>query len=338
MPWLGARGLCMPAAVDLRDVRKTFGTKVAVERLSLTIGEGELVGLIGPNGAGKTTSIRMIMSIIFPDSGALQVLGRASAVESKDRIGYLPEERGLYKKMRVGAFLEYVAKLKGIDGAGLEGTIREWLERVALGDCFKKRCEELSKGMQQKVQFIASVIHKPDLLILDEPFSGLDPVNARLLRTLVEDEHKRGCTLIFSTHQMAQAEALCDRVVMIHQGKKVLDDPLGAIFARYTPRAISLEPACAGSEVASRLAGLAGVLGVRAHDDHATVDLDHGADGQALIPMIAARVPVRAISLVRPTLEDVFIEIVAGTAGSDDQREQLRLMMHAARAGEGSGD
>ena len=163
----------MDNAIMLQNVRKTFGDKVAVENLTLNVERGSLTGFIGPNGAGKTTTIRMIMSIIFPDAGLLEVLGRASAVESKDRIGYLPEERGVYKKMRVGSFLEHMGRLKGL-GREARGRARDWLGRVGLPDV-GSACEELSKGMQQKVQFIAAVVHEPDLIILDEPFSGLDP-------------------------------------------------------------------------------------------------------------------------------------------------------------------
>jgi ABC-2 type transport system ATP-binding protein len=337
-------------AIELRAVRKTFGPKVAVEGLDLSIPQGAIVGLIGPNGAGKTTSIRMVMSIIFPDSGDISVLGRASAVDSKDRIGYLPEERGLYKKMKVGAFLKYVAQLKGLDGgASLERTVRNWLEKVALGDCFRKRCEELSKGMQQKVQFIASVIHEPDLLILDEPFSGLDPVNSRLLRGLVQEQHDRGCTLIFSTHQMAQAEALCERVVMIHQGRKVLDNTLGEIHARYTPREIVLESSQELDESAvqallrdARVPGLESVRavasGTRGQRAHRAL-LTQGADAPQTLRAISNALACNRIEVVRPTLEDVFIEIVAGSATTTEERDELLAMMRAGKGGgEQSGD
>ena len=252
----------MPPAIELRAVNKTFGPKVAVDNLDLTIPEGSLYGFIGPNGAGKTTTIRMIMSIIFPDSGAIEVLGRTSAIESKDRIGYLPEERGVYKKMKAGPFLKYMARLKGVSERGLEAKVRGWLERVGLGDCYRKRCEELSKGMQQKVQFIAAIIHEPDLLILDEPFSGLDPVNSRALRELIEEQHNSGRTIIFSTHQMSQAEALCDRIVMIHQGRKVLDNTLAEVHAQFDPRSILIEPAMPDADI-EPLAALPTVQSVR---------------------------------------------------------------------------
>jgi ABC-2 type transport system ATP-binding protein len=318
----------MTNAISLTKINKRFGTKLAVIDLDLAIPQGALIGLIGPNGAGKTTSIRMIMSIIFPDSGGIEVLGKQSAVESKDRIGYLPEERGLYKKMKVGDFLTYVGRLKGLDGAGLERKVRDWLERVALPDCYRKKCEELSKGMQQKAQFIASVLHEPDLLILDEPFSGLDPVNARLLRGLVDEQHKRGCTLIFSTHQMSQAEALCDRVVMIHQGRKVLDNTLGEIHARYTPREVRFEPA--GDLDESRISAIAGVARLERSNGTVWAHLDADTPSERVLQQIAASTPVRKIEVVRPTLEDVFIGIVAGSAKTPEERAELLALMRAS--------
>ncbi len=317
----------MNNAISLNKINKSFGSKRAVIDLDLAIPEGSMIGLIGPNGAGKTTSIRMIMSIIFADSGSIQVLGKDSAIESKDRIGYLPEERGLYKKMKVGDFLKYIGRLKGIDGAGLEKTVRDWLERVGLPDCYRKKCEELSKGMQQKVQFIASVIHEPDLLILDEPFSGLDPVNSRLLRGLVDEQHQRGCTLIFSTHQMSQAEALCDRVVMIHQGQKVLDNTLDEISARYTPREVRFEPV--GDFVESNVSNLAGIDRVERHNGTVWAHLSKGVQCEHVLRQIAATTPVRKIEVVRPTLEDVFIGIVAGSAKTEEERAELLALMRS---------
>ena len=253
----------MPDAIVIKGVTKTFGPKVAVQSLDLVVPTGSLCGFIGPNGAGKTTTIRMIMSIIFPDSGEISVLGRPSAIESKDRIGYLPEERGVYRKMRVLPFLTYMAQLKGLDRAPARKKAREWLGRVDLGDVGKKKCEELSKGMQQKVQFISAVIHEPDLLILDEVFSGLDPMNRRLMRDLMNEQSQAGRTIVFSTHAMYEAEQLCDRVFMIHRGVKVLDDTLDGIRARFDPKTIVVEPANGGAgdpvSVEASLRSLAGV-------------------------------------------------------------------------------
>ncbi len=329
----------MADAVSLRGITKTFGPKLAVSNLDLTIPEGSLTGFIGPNGAGKTTTIRMIMSIIFPDTGELSVLGRASAVESKDRIGYLPEERGVYKKMKVTAFLEYMARLKGVDGAGLSRTVAEWLARVGLQDSSRKKCEELSKGMQQKVQFIGAVIHNPDLIILDEPFSGLDPVNTRLLRDLVDEQHARGRTIIFSTHQMVQAETLCDRVVMIHQGRKVIDDDPAALREQFDPRALSVE--FEAGVATPDIASLPGVESVTPRGKWIEVRSADSTPPASLMAAVAALAPVRRLEVLRPSLEDMFIEIVQSKDGAADLvslRERLRGTATVGAAREGGAD
>ncbi|MBZ0171023.1 MAG: ATP-binding cassette domain-containing protein [Phycisphaerales bacterium] len=314
----------------MSNVRKTFGKKVAVEGIDLDIPIGGLVGFIGPNGAGKTTTIRMIMAILFPDSGELSVLGRKSAVESKDRIGYLPEERGVYKKMKVGAFLRYTGRLKGLPPRGLNDTISAWLKKVELPDVWNKKCEELSKGMQQKVQFISSVLHEPDLLILDEPFSGLDPVNMRLLRDLIRELHEGGTTVIFSTHVMAQAQHICEHIVMIHNGKKMLDDPLRDIRARYTPRAVWFEPLLDGFDPAT-VEALPGIESVRFTDGHFAATLSDDADPASAISAVASAAPMSRVELHRPTLEDIFIDIVQGADESTGQAaaEDLRAALRA---------
>ncbi len=310
--------------IELEGVTKTFGPKVAVDELDLAVPRGGLYGFIGPNGAGKTTTIRMIMSILFPDRGRISVLGQRSALEAKDRIGYLPEERGLYKKMKVGAFLAYIARLKGADGADLRHRVEGWLERVGLAEVAGKRCEELSKGMQQKVQFLSTVIHEPDLLILDEPFSGLDPVNMRLLRDLVLAEHRRGATVIFSTHVMIQAEQICDHVVMIHDGAKVLDDTVAGIRAKYDPRTILFEPRDPDADLAP-LRALAQVRDVRAMNGAFEISLSEGTDPSAVMAEVVGAVPAARVELNRPTLEEVFVHIVTGDAGSgSDEVAKLR--------------
>jgi len=303
-------------AVAIQGVTKTFGPKVAVRDLNLAVPAGSLCGFIGPNGAGKTTTIRMVMSILFPDRGEIEVLGRRSAVESKDLIGYLPEERGVYRKMKVGAFLSYVARIKGVDSAGLTEKIKDWLERVGLEDCYRKKCEELSKGMQQKVQFLACVIHDPDLLILDEPFSGLDPVNMRLLRDLIQEQHQAGKTVIFSTHVMHQAETLCQRIFMIHDGRKVLDSTMDEIRSQYDPKAILVETVNGDVDA---LAGLAGVRAVSRVEGAHLLSLADGAEASAVMREVIERAPVLRVERKRPTLEDVFIEIVSGEAAEHDE-------------------
>jgi len=302
-------------AIELRNITKTFGTKVAVDALNLTIPERSVYGFIGPNGAGKTTTIRMIMSILFPDSGDLSVLGKASAVESKDRIGYLPEERGLYRKMRVGTFLTYMGRLKGLDGgASLERIVRDWLERVSLSDTYRKKCEELSKGMQQKVQFIAAVIHRPELIILDEPFSGLDPVNRRLLRTLIEEQRMAGRTLIFSTHAMFEAEQLCTHLFMIHKGNKVLDMPMDQVFQKYDPRTIVVEPITPRSTDAAQWYACPGVENVTMKDGVVELHLSERAVPATVMEHATRIAPLRRIELKRASLDEIFIDLVGGDA------------------------
>jgi ABC-2 type transport system ATP-binding protein len=278
----------MADAIILNKLTKTFGEIVAVHELDLVVPEGALYGVIGPNGAGKTTMIRMILSILFADSGELSVLGRRSALEAKNQIGYLPEERGLYKKMKVGDFLVYISRLKGVDGPGTRRRVRDWLERVGLADFEAKPCEELSKGMQQKIQFVAAVIHRPDLLILDEPFSGLDPVNQRLLRDLVFEEHKRGATVLFSTHIMVHAEQLCEQVVMIHEGRKVLDQTVAGIRSTFDPRSIAFEPLDPSAD-AGVLASVTGVREVRRDGGEWEILLDEQAEPAQVIQALAAR-------------------------------------------------
>ena len=299
------------AAIDLRGVSKTFGTLKAVDDLNLVIPRGALYGFIGPNGAGKTTTIRMIMSILLPDAGDVTVLG-ASALDAKDRIGYLPEERGLYRKMKVAPYLMYIARLKGVAERGLRQRVSGALERIGLAGVEGKRCEELSKGMSQKIQIIAATIHEPDLLILDEPFSGLDPVSTRLLREQILAEHRRGATVLFSTHVMPQAEEICEHVVMIHRGQKVLDDPVSSILRPLDSRALKLELLDANADV-SRVRALTEVESCTAVDGGGyEVALRAGADATRAMHAVLSAVPVMRIELKRPTLEDVFVGIVAG--------------------------
>lgn len=304
----------MSNAIQLSGLCKSFGNKQAVQHLDLTVPQGALYGIIGPNGAGKSTSLRMMLSILFPDSGSITVLGKHSALEAKDRIGYLPEERGVYRKMKVAAFLQHMGILKSLSRPAARQRAAEWLERVGLADVAGKRCEELSKGMQQKVQFIASVLHEPELLILDEPFSGLDPVNMRLLRELILEQHARGCTVLFSTHVMPQAEQICEHIVMIHNGRKVLDDTLTDIRARYTPHALHIAPLDPAADVAGKLEGLHGLKGMRREPGHHLIELDPAADLALTLSAIAQRVPPARLEVVRPSLEDIFVAIVSDDA------------------------
>jgi ABC-2 type transport system ATP-binding protein len=299
-------------AVLLEGVEKSFGSVRAVKGISLEIAERSLCGFLGPNGAGKSTTIRMIMSIIAPDAGRVEVMG-SSALAMKDRIGYLPEERGLYRKMKVGEFVGYMAKLKGVHATGLARRIDDWLERLELPGVAKRRCEELSKGQQQKIQLLASIIHAPDLLILDEPFSGLDPLNGRLVLELIRSEQARGATIIFSTHQMHTAEALCDKVILINKGEKVLDASLAELRARYDDRGLVCEPIGDAEDFAALTLRAGFAAHARTHDN-GTVDLDLAEGTTPADAMRAALelAPMRSVGLRRMNLDDLFVELVGG--------------------------
>ncbi len=318
----------MERAIRMRGVRKTFGSKVALDGLELEVPQGAVWGLIGPNGAGKTTALRIVMAILFPDDGEVEVLGRASALEARDRIGYLPEERGVYRKLKVRTFLRHIGILKGMSRRGLDEKIEGWLERVDLGDVGRKKLEELSKGMQQKVQFIATVQHEPDLLILDEPFSGLDPVNMRLLRELIDEQHARGATVLFSTHVMQQAEELCEHVVMIDEGRKVLDDSVPEIRRQFDLRTILYEP-MHDDPGEARLAALPMIQRVRRHQERWELHLAEGADPADAMRALVDLAPPALLEVHRPSLEDVFVEIV-GQRRSAEERERLRRELAGA--------
>lgn len=310
----------MTRALELTGVTKTFGALRAVDALDLAVPHGQICGFIGPSGAGKTTAIRLIMSILFPDSGSVSVLGHPSALDAKDSIGYLPEERGVYRKMRVGAFLHYIGALKGVPADAAETRASQLLARLNLAEVLNKKCEELSKGMLQRVQLVATIINTPDLLILDEPFSGLDPVSVQLLKALVLAEHARGATVLFSTHIMAQAEELCDRVVMIHKGRKVLDEPMAGLRRQYDTRSLHYEPLDPTAEVTS-LRRLPGIERVEATSTGAyLVRLMPGTDPATAMRAVTTAVPPARIELARVRLEDVFVRLVAqdtdGSAGA----------------------
>ncbi|MCE9620519.1 MAG: ATP-binding cassette domain-containing protein [Planctomycetes bacterium] len=300
--------------IQLDQVNKRFGALHAVKDVSFEIRRGQVCGFLGPNGAGKSTTIRMIMSILLPDSGSIQVLG-GSALDAKDRIGYLPEERGVYRKMRVEDFLRFMAKLKGIARGEADLRIRAWLERVELPGVSRKRCEELSKGMQQKLQFIASVLHQPPLLILDEPFSGLDPVNRRLLSSIVRQLKDAGTSILFSTHQMEQAEDLCDQVLLIHKGEKVLDESIHGIRGQFDPRTVLAEPSNGIDSSLRTLQDLPSVETVRWNADQKVfqIRLAEGVDPQHAMVNVMRAVPLRRVELQRATLDDVFVKLVGGS-------------------------
>jgi ABC-2 type transport system ATP-binding protein len=292
-------------AVEIRHVTKTFGQHVAVDDLSLDVPEGTIYGFIGPNGSGKTTTLRMIMRILHPDRGEIRVLGDASLQAASDRVGYLPEERGLYKQMRVRDVLRFYAELKG--SRDNRAVINDWLERLGLTEWADKKVQVLSKGMSQKVQFIATVVARPRLVLLDEPFSGLDPVNAVVLRDAVLELKRQGTTVIFSTHDMAVAEKMCDFLFMIYKGRKVLDGTLDAIQATYGNDTVRLR--VEGNGRAPSLDGLPGVVRVSDFGKWQELRLEQGADSQQLLSAVMQRGTVRHFELARPTLQEIFVRI-----------------------------
>lgn len=294
--------------VSLEHVTKTFGEFTAVSDLSLSVRAGRIYGLLGPNGAGKTTTIRMIVNITAPDSGRIELFGRQVTPELQDRIGYLPEERGLYKKMKIGEQLRFFAELKNVAGKDVEERIDRWLARLKLTEWKKKKAMELSKGMQQKVQFITAILHEPDLLILDEPFSGLDPVNVELLKDIVLDLKAAGKTIIFSTHQMEVAERICDDICLINRSRKVLEGSLREIKKGFGRNSVAL-----------RVEGVNGILDdasmiskLERHSDEVEVLLAPGASAQDLLKkLIASGASVSKFEMIEPSLNDIFIQKVS---------------------------
>ena len=313
----------MEPALRLERLTKHFGATRAVDELDLVVPRGATYGFIGPSGAGKTTCIRIIMSILFADSGTVSVLGHRSALDAKDRIGYLPEERGVYRRMRVGDFLTYIAQLKGVPPDDALARAGALLEQTGLVDIERKRCEELSKGMLHRVEFVAAIINRPELIILDEPFSGLDPVSVKRLKELVVGEQRRGATILFSTHIMAHAEELCQHVVMIHRGRKVLDEPMAGLRRQYDSQLVQVE--LLDERVSLHpLREIAGVAEVRPTAEGCDVHLVPGMAPATAMQQIAAAVPVAGISLARLRLEDVFLRLVAADAQNPEAARALR--------------
>jgi ABC-2 type transport system ATP-binding protein len=301
-------------AVALAHVSKRFGDRLAVDDVSLDVPEGAIYGFIGPNGSGKTTTLRMIMNIILPDAGTITVHGRQSSNAARDDVGYLPEERGLYKKMQVRRLLRYYGRLKGRSIAELDPVIARWLDRLGLAGWADRRVDQLSKGMAQKVQFISAVVSEPRLLILDEPFSGLDPVNAEALRDAVFELRRSGTTVVFSTHDMVTAEKMCDRLFMIFNGRKVLDGSLDEIQARYGHDTIRVR-------VAGGAPALASVPGIEAINDHGNYqDVRITGDPPAFLRRLVDRTGVQQFEITKPSLSDIFVRIARPAAGALQER------------------
>lgn len=297
----------MSHALVLDQVTKRFGPVVAVNGISLAIPHGHIYGFLGPNGAGKTTTLRMIMSILYPDAGSISILGQPNSEAIKDRLGYLPEEKGLYKKMKAGELLAYFGRLKGLSAATARSRATDLLRRFGLGDWIDKNCETLSKGMGQKVQILATLIHDPELVILDEPFSGLDPVNVEMVREVILDIKRQGRTVIFSTHVMEQAEQICDAILLINRGVKVLDGSLAEV-KRSGEHGVLIDYEGDGSV----LRGLPGVRRINDAGKRAEIFLEDGIDPQVVLERLVGRVRIRRFDIREPSLHEIFIRSVKG--------------------------
>jgi len=298
-------------SVVLDHISKSFGEFVAVNDLSLAVTAGRIFGLLGPNGAGKTTTIRMIVNITAPDSGRIELFGQQVTPALQDRIGYLPEERGLYKKMKVGDQLRFFAELKSVPGKEADRRVDRWLERLKLTEWKNKKATELSKGMQQKIQFITAVIHEPELVILDEPFSGLDPVNVDLLKEIILELKSAGKTIIFSTHQMEVAEKICDDICLLNRSRKVLEGSIREVKRGFSRNAVALR--LVGGE--SVLANRSLISHVQRHSDGLEVLLAEGADPQMLLgELLAEGTTIERFEMIEPSLHDIFVEKVTEKA------------------------
>jgi len=296
--------------LELEHVSKSYNTKKIIDNISFSVDQGEIFGLLGPNGAGKTTTLRMMLDIIKPESGNIKVFGKDLDPNSKDRIGYLPEERGLYKKSKVIELLVYLAQLKGMTKIrAMENTVN-LLQSVEMLELKDKKIEELSKGMQQKIQFIATIIHGPDLIVVDEPFSGLDPVNTQIIKNIILEQKKCGKTIILSTHMMEQAEAMCDRILMINKGMIVLNGKVGDIKNEHRNNSIFLE----FEGDLNSIEGLDQIENIIRHGTHIEIFLKDGHDVQSLIEDIVTRVRILRIERSTPSLNEIFIKIVKGVS------------------------
>jgi ABC-2 type transport system ATP-binding protein len=299
-------------AIQLLNVTKTFGETAAVDDVSLAVPEGAVYGFIGPNGSGKTTTMRMILNIIYADRGSIRVFGEELRGRAS-HIGYLPEERGLYRRMQVRQLLEFHGELRG--GRNVTAEVNSWLARLELAHCAEQRLDTLSKGMSQKVQFIASVIPQPRLLILDEPFTGLDPVSAEAIRAAILDLRRRGSTVILSTHDMNVAESLCDCIFMIFKGKKVLDGTLESIQQQYGNDTIRVE----SEGGAAVMDGLPNVEKVRDLGQVQELRMAMGCDPQQVLHALLARTRINSFAVSKPSLQDIFIRIAGSEAAAEAQ-------------------
>ncbi len=298
-------------ALEARRLRKQFGGRNVVNNVSLHVNSGEIVGLVGPNGAGKTTTIRMMLGILAPDEGEARALGGPLTEEAQERIGYLPEERGLYEGLRLTIVLSYLGQLKGLSRREAAIRTAEMLDAVGMSEHAHKKVRELSRGMTQLVQFGATLLHRPDILVLDEPFSGLDPVNARRMKELVLEEKERGAAIIFSTHQMMDVEELSDRVLMIDGGEVALDGAPSELRRRYRGDTIRVESPDAPPE------RISGIVEIERSADSISMRLAEGAIAeQVLRELLDAGIRIERFEVALPTLEEIFIREVQGRRGT----------------------
>ena len=295
--------------VELHNIRKVYDTKVAVEGLSLAIEPGTMFGLLGPNGSGKTSSIRMMIGMTVPDSGTVRLFDQPFSRKLLDRVGYLPEERGLYKKMKVLDQLSFLGQLHGLDERTARSRSLAWCERLQITEAIEKKTEELSNGMQQKIQFIASLLHEPELVIMDEPFSGLDPVNAELLMDTLVELRGQGKAVLFSTHRMDQVEKLCDGIALIYQGKLVLSGSMREVKSRYPRNRVQAVFSGDDSFLRSPL-----VTDARIYAGIAEITLERPEDAQPLLAeAVSCGTEIRRFEVMEPTLEEIFISTIKGS-------------------------
>lgn len=294
-------------AIQVENIVKQFGSLRAVDDVTFSVEPGELFGLLGPNGAGKTTTIRIILDIFKPDSGRVSVLGGPMDEDKKDRIGYLPEERGLYQDIRLDQALTYLASLKGLAGTEARRRLDEYLERFDLAESRRKKVKELSKGMQQKAQLIATFIHQPELVIIDEPFSGLDPVNTQMVKDLMREQRSQGVTMVMCTHQMNQVEELCDRLVLIDKGRAVLYGSLEEIQRSFASHAVSVK------SVGNLPADIPGVESREKQNGTTLLRLSPGVSPQSVLhALVDSGTLLEKFEIAMPTLDEIFIEVVKG--------------------------
>lgn len=295
--------------LDIQDVSKSFGENTALQNVSLSISKGEIFGLLGPNGAGKSTLIRIITQIIKADSGEILIKGEKLKPEHIEVIGYLPEERGLYKKMKVGDQLMYLARLKGLEKSEAFEKIKYWIKKFEIEEWWNKKIEDLSKGMQQKVQFISTVVHDPDILILDEPFSGFDPINANLIRDEILQLRDQGCSIIFSTHRMESVEELCDHIALINNAKKILDGPKFEIKEAHKKHSYRVEYKGDDLALAAPYAISSNATLQNTNKETVIIDQSKG-DPNELIKLLAQKVEIHSFSEIIPSMNDIFISKV----------------------------